>query len=527
MRSRPLLLLALVALLVALALPGAAQALELKIENKSNVPEGEVWVTVYTANPSDFEVPGFERNVPRTLESIPGHTLTIDKLISGRIYVSYGAGTSEPIDFHSPTRFDWIELTLTPSPGDVANLTAVEQFGIGMRLNTYGTSDEPLEELGSANANTIFDALQAVPGGPAATVRNGAQILRVLSPLQSNAYPDLGEYVRSMAGKTIDLHSTFSGPASGNFATSAYSGTFGADGSIVLTGTYERNSSAPEATAPHEISMPGPELIENVYSGKGTPNNLEGQIKHDVLVGFMAGYWDGRYGNDAIGFCTNANTGGPQSFCPTGFNQPAFGDARAALSPFPTCEQYAAVINKYADMYGNPYSDGASGKVTIPIVKSGVNDVKTLKLTILPDEGDAQPVAGGNADCGAGSSPTPAGGGSTGGEVRRTARTPRVAVHTRLFKRAHLLRHGRLRVARVACGSACGRVRALVRKGKRVLARALVKRAGRKQLVVAHLTKPGRGLLRHHRRLKARLDLWVTPPGRRATHHRGGLLLLR
>ena len=67
----------------------------------------------------------------------------------------------------------------------------------------------------------------------------------------------------------------------------------------------------------------------------------------------------------------------------------------------------------------------------------------------------------------------------------------------------------------------------MVRKGKRVLARAVIKRAGRKRLVVARLTRPGRRLLRHRRKLKARLDLWVAPAGQRSTHRRRKLLLIR
>ena len=517
---RPRLLLLLTALLAALALPAAAQAagptLELKIENQSTVPDSEVWITVYTNKPpADFEVPGFENDVPRTLESI-GHTLTIEKLVAGRVYVAYGpSGVTHSVDFHSQTRFDWIELTYTPSTSDVANLTAVEQFGIGMRLNTYGTSGEPLEELSSANADTIFDALQGIPGGPEATVRNGSgEILRVLSPLQSDAYPDLGEYVRSMAGKTIDLHSTFSGPEKGEFTTSAYSGTFTADGSITLNGTAD----GPQP-APPEISMPGTELIEDIYTGKGTPNNLEGQIKHDVFVGFMAGYWDGKYGNDAIDFCDNADTSGTQPYCPTGFNQPAFADARPGLSPFPTYEQYAAVINQYADMYGNPYSDGASGKVTIPIDQTGGKDVGALKLTILCDSA--------SSGCGGGSSSGSGSGGGGGAAPAQGPARPSVAVHARLLKHTKLLRHGKLRVAHLACSAACGRVRATVRVGKRILARALVKHSGRKRLLVAQLTKPGRKFMRRHRKLKTRLDLWVAPPGQHATHRRGKLLLVR
>jgi hypothetical protein len=165
--------------------------------------------------------------------------------------------------------------------------------------------------------------------------------------------------------------------------------------------------------------------------------------------------------------------------------------------------------------------------VTIPIVKSGSKDVETLQLTILPDSGSDQPVSGGNADCGAGSNSVPS---SSSGAVPisgpRRRGPSRVTIHTTLLKKAKL-KHGKLPVARITCSAACGRVRAVVRKGKRVLARALLKRAGRKPLVVAQLTKPGRKLLRRHPRLKVRLDLWVAPAGQRATHRHRMLLLVR
>ena len=106
------------------------------------------------------------------------------------------------------------------------------------------------------------------------------------------------------------------------------------------------------------------------------------------------------------------------------------------------------------------------------------------------------------------------------------AAAARVGVHAKLFRRARL-RHGKLAVARVACSAPCGRLRAVVKKGKRVLARGLVKRAGRKRLLVAHLTKPGRKLLRRHRKLKSRLDIWVAPGGGQAIHRHGRLLIRR
>jgi len=512
------LLFVLAAVLVALVLPAPSQALNLRIENET---AEDVYVTI-TGN--EFDVPGMANDVPKPLGEVPD-PLTVNKLVSGRVYVSYGVPILESELgelFRSPTRFDWAELTVTPNSFDKANLTAVEQTGIGMRLDTYDAAKHHLEELGSANSNAIFAAMQEIPGGPAASVRDASNnIVRVLSPQKAatyldlaDAYPNLGDYVRSMSGQTIQLHTAF---FSTPFVTSVYSGTFAADGSLVLSG-----ATNPADEAPAQISFQGNNLIDDIYTGDNTPNTVEGTIRRDVLSGFSAGYWGGRYGNDAIHFCTNPNTTAEGTWCPDGFNQPPFGGARSSLSPFPTCEQYSAVIAKYADTYGNPYSD-ASGEVQISLDQPGSGgEVDTLKLTILPDSGNAQPVTSGNANCGAATST-----GSTPAATAAAAptRVP-IRVRAKLRKRARL-RRGRLIVARVACSSPCGHIRAVVRRGKRVVARALIKRAGRKHLVAARLTPPGRKLLRHRHKLKARLDLWVAPSGQRPSHLHRRLLLLR
>lgn len=503
----------IVALVLALAVPSAASALTFKIDNESGRSPEEVWITVVgAAGPGEFEVPGpVANNVPIKLSEIPGQTLAIEKLISGRVYVSYGAGVENSVPFTSQTRFDWAELTVTPAASDVANLTAVDQVGIGMRLDTFGAGEKHLETVSAANSNTIFNALQQIPGGPQATVRNAeGQIVRVLSPTHTNAYPNLGEYVRSMAGKTITLHTAFYGSP---FTNTLYTGTFAADGSITLTGTTN-----PLGKAPESFSIEGGKLIEDIYTGNETPNDVEGTIKRDLFAGFSAGFWDGKYGNDAIGFCTNPQAESGWTFCPNGFNQPPFGDARASLSPFPTCEQYAAVINQYADEYGNPYSD-ASGKVTVGLdqpVKGG--EVETLQLTILPDSGNAQPVSSGNPDCGAGI-PAPTG-------QRTSSSTKAAKVQVRFLKKARVRGRG-VKVGRLSCAGACGKVRAVARKGKRVLARAMLTTKAAHRPLRLRLTGAGRKLLARAGRLKARVDVWVTRPGAKTTHARHAVVLVR
>jgi hypothetical protein len=491
----------LLALVATLLFPAAASALDVEIvnENTANFKDNEVWVTVHG---SPFEVSGIGDNEPKRLSEIPGGKLTIEKLSSGRIYIAYGKeGVYEGVPFDSPIRFDWAELSVTPAAGDVANLTAVDQFGIGMRLDTYDSSEGHLEALSDANSETVFNALQQIPGGPQATVRDGGgNVIRVLSPLHSTAYPDLGEYVRSMSGKAIVLHSTFSKEGE-PFTTSEYTGTFAADGSITLTGT-----SHPAGKAPATIPVPASELIPGIYTAANTPNDLEGEIRHDLYVGFSAGFWDGKYGNDAISFCTNPQSNEFGQWC-SKFNQPAFGDARASLSPFPTCEQYAAVINQLTDSYGNPYSD-ASKRVTVGLdqpVSGG--KVKTLKLTILPDSGSSGPQEGGNPNCGAGSPapPTPA------------SNTPRTKVRFIPLRRAWAAKR-LVKVGRVQCSATCGRVWAVLRHGRRMLAHRFFETDARKRGIVMKLTGVGKRMIAHHRRLKARIDVFVTPPGQAKRH---------
>lgn len=486
-RSRPLSL-GLLALLLAMLFPSAASALNFEIVNESGRAPEDVYVTV-EGEAGTFHVPGMVDNEPKKLSEVP-NPLAINQLISGRIYVSYGAGVQVGVPFDSPTRFDWAELTVTPAAEDVANLTAVDQFAIGMRLDTYDESGGHLETVGDANSDTIFDALQQIPGGPQATIRDGeGNVIRVLSPLHSSAYPDLGEYVRSMSGKTVTLHTAFFGTP---FTTTTYSGTFAADGSIALHGTTNPLSSAPET-----IELDGGELIEDIYTGANTPNDIEGAIRRDLLSGFSAGFWDGRYGNDALSFCSSPATASDgDQYCPNGFNQPSFGDARAELSPFPTCEQYAAVINQYTDVYGNPYSD-ASKKVAVGLDQPfDGGPVTKLRLTILPDSGDAMPATSGNPSCGADSSTSTSGDGSaapaSGALASALGARPEVDLHLRHKAR---LRHGKVGIGSISCPTACGSVTAIARKGKTVVARGRTKLAKPRGPLTLTITGAGRALL--------------------------------
>jgi hypothetical protein len=517
-RSRPCrALLAAAGVLTALALPASASALTFHVVNESGKPASEVFVDIVGREnvPSEFSVAGFSNDVPRPLSSITNGEVTVEKLISGRVYISYvspvrqvGGSAEESTNVEtSPTRFDWAELTVNrPQPGqdpkeveaeeeaekaDVANLTAVDQFGIGMHLTTFGESGDEQESIGSTYSNDVFAALQNVPGGPESTIRNGAEIIRVMSPLHSQAYPRLTEYVHSMAGTEIILHSLFDG------LSGEYKGTFGEGGSIDISGDDTEGHA-------HSIKLTGEELIEDIYTDGGVENTLEGEMRHDLLAGFSLGLWGGKYGNDAINFCTNPALNGSALFCQS-FNVPAFAAARTTPEPYPTYEQYAATIAELGNFYGNPFSD-ASQKVTIGIAPE---HVKTLQLTVLPD---SPPAAGGNGGGGSSSSSSPSS--SKPATSGKPAPAPLSQAKFKLPKVAKL-KHGKLMVGGVQCKGACGRVVALLSpvRGKGLIAREAVTARKPKAAIVLKPTKSGKKLLDAGKAKRAKLTVTVTQPG--------------
>jgi hypothetical protein len=492
---RRLRLLGLACAALGLAAP-TAQALELQIDNRSGKPDGSVYVTLFAGGP--FSASFFQNNVPVKLSSVPEvngtRQVDVNQLVAGRLYVSYGADVNVSVPFDSRTRFDWTEFTVTPSSSDVANLTRVDMFGIPMRLDTIDASGNVLETLSEANADAIFDALRAIPGGRSAVVRGRKhEIVRILSPNKARGYPSLARYVKAMDGQTIALQGRFFGAPQ---AVWSYSGTFEHDGSITLNG-----STNPPDQAPASIPVKGTQLIADISTGGNTPNTAQGAIYRDLLAGFATGLWGGKYGNDDLGFCTNPATDPLGSWCPTGFNKPAFGDARPAPAPYATCEQYAAVINQLSDAYGNPYSDAAK-PVQIGLRQpADGGPVAALRLTILPDTGNSRPVQGGNPDCGPLLQEL-----DVPHSVR--VRNPRSIV-----------------LGTAACPPVCGTVTstasaslaraARVRRTRRptVVARDRTQvQAGQKRELTLALTRAGRRLLRRSGRLRTRLQVAVTSP---------------
>ncbi|MFA9269164.1 MAG: hypothetical protein ACEQSX_00170 [Baekduiaceae bacterium] len=375
---------------LALGLVAPASALEVEIVNNSTVDPSQVWLSLYNGPSADGKLPN---NTPVTLQSLGDSTFELNAITAGRLYVAYGTqGVDINTTTGTPIRNDKVEFT---NPG-VANLTAVDYFGIPMDLQTLDSGGNVLETLAyRCYTNTVAGALQALPGGAASVINTSANTFsKVMSPLLSNTWPLMTGYVQSMSGQQITVDAQFDGDPKRNMPaqTADMTGTFGADGSITLTGSFTTISSG--AVTPNQtLAIPGESIAQAIYTNNGsyTKNGAPGQvgdndtfavIYRNVVAGFALGYWGGKYGNSYTSW----------------LRQPAFAAAWNSPPPFtPYYHQYGETITEYSDAYGFPFTD-----LSPTTVQAGLgSNVATMRITINPDTGPNVP------GCAGASTPTP------------------------------------------------------------------------------------------------------------------------
>jgi hypothetical protein len=357
-----------VALLTATAwlAPAARAAIDVRVSNQTGRADSSIYVMLDGGSSSDGQL---SDDVPVRLSTIAKRAFTLGGLGGGRIFFSFGAPVNSAEPPGSRTRYDKVELTY---PG-VANLTAVDFFGIPFRLQTLNSGGRTLGELNyTAPTDAIERALLAIPGARRALVKTtSGAFARFLSPqLSPSAYPSFVPYIHSLAGQRVTIRSSFFGTP---FETFAYSGTFAPNGSIVLRGTITPLGGLPAQGQP--LSVSGASLSSAIYTIDGpyswgsathmvSDNDVYAAIYRSLISGFAWGYWGGRYGNDSARW--------------TG--KPPFAAARRRRTRYATYNDYAAVIYRYSDAYGFSFSDTGPKKVQLPL-----GGAATLQITILPD----------------------------------------------------------------------------------------------------------------------------------------------
>lgn len=332
---------------------------------------------------------GITPNVSTKLSALANDEFTLNSVSAGRITFSFNGPVAEnqqPLD--PSDRFDKVELTY---PG-AANLTAVDFFAIPFELETLDSHGDVLQKLTYyASADSIVKKLKALvpnsaPDPVVETPRNS--FARILSPaLSPDSYPDMQSYVKSVEHKKVTIKGTYVGPVAPSPNTYNYSGTFGSDGSITLTGRMGQ----PATPAQQPLTIDGSTLASAIYTDNGSysvatatnnPQNVSNNdvyaaIYRDLIAGFDFGYVGGKYGDDsAMWYGTTPY-------------HPPYACARRSNDGF--YNQYAAVIAANSDAYGFPFSDRLQ-PVQAALNPGTSGDVATLRITILPDDAMDAPI---------------------------------------------------------------------------------------------------------------------------------------
>jgi hypothetical protein len=361
-----------------------ATAFDVEVVNNSGQSPQNIYLMLEKASSSDGQLTD---EVGKRLSEIKDSTFSIEKINGGRLYVSYGAPVKVNETDDAPTRYDKIELT-GGEPNGVADLTAVDFFAIPFDLQAF---DSGGATLGSAltyrcYTSTILQKLRAL--APSAEVTSGGQFVRFLSPSHAPAsYPSMAPYLRSMTGQTIHVNDVYANSEHPPALEVEYSGTFEADGSITLTGTM-RNKGTQKVETSEPVRIEGSTIPLAIYTANGAfkvggnpaaagENNQYSVIYRDIMAGFALGYWGGRYGNDTTDW----------------LGQPDLAAARSGVAPYPTYDEYQAVIDEYSSAYGSPFNELGPTPITVPTESAE----ETLRLTIDPDEGPNTPECTGQS----------------------------------------------------------------------------------------------------------------------------------
>lgn len=379
-----------------LAAPALAD-LPVKIVPGPGVSPGKVWVLLDGSGSSDGKL---SNGVPKKLSDISGSQFTIASGSGlGRIYFSFdkSIAANAPFTSANKTRFDWVELTYVPPGVSQANLTALDQFGIPMKIEAFNAQGKSLgSKQWAYSGDTIIRTLSKL--APKSVVKSGGSFVRILAPNQlPSAYQKWNAYLATLKGRKVTITDSFVGVNPPIIAK--YSGTFKDKlGTITLSGTLTQGGNPYNGGASNfSISIPGSSsafpkpvpptavtMTDQVYPSNGPyfrsdnpsvyhtagENNVYSVVYRDLMSGLNNGFVGGKFGNDFT----------------TWTKKPAF----AAARPSPDdgfYNQFAACIEPLsgATIYGYAFSDVSTHPLLL------ITNAARFEITIYSDSTGRNP----------------------------------------------------------------------------------------------------------------------------------------
>ena len=300
---------------------------------------------------------------------------TVTDVEAGRIFLSFDKALSSsapdganPADKDYKTRFEKVEITYTGGNGK-ANLTAVDFYAIPLMLQTFIHAADgvatPVEQFslspGSTGAQAETALLAAAADQAKATVKNGAETVRVQSPVKApDAYPSISSYVNAIVAgvKTFKIGGMYYGAPAKDYD---YTGAVDA-ANITLTMASEKSIAIPIASLPEAIYT-----CNGVYYLDGdttkphrvTDNDFNAAVYRDVVSAFNFGYIGGNSGENSSAW----------------WGHPPFAPVNKFYNKYA-----AAVYAAYPGAYGFPFSDRE--QIVLADLGGGVD---TMRITVLSD----------------------------------------------------------------------------------------------------------------------------------------------
>lgn len=363
----------------------------------------------------------------------------LQQYLSGRVYISYGAGLNANAgnaynpNFANPslpdygTRWDKIELTWNGTAGG-ANLTAQDFFGIPLRLKNSGGSVTPVVLTWNLSTSTVMNSLGALSGfslnalghpqgalvtGPAGVTIAGVPnnpVVRVISPATvtptggSTVYPSMAPYIaylRNNGGQPIATNiagnngmigpslQTYDLQATVRNAAGVVGGASVQPGDLVFTGTVNSGGGNVATT----FVVHAAEFNDFAIYGCNAPFTMAqgantNSIVQKALGDYFAGLNFGLIGSNAQNPMNAGHTiGASPSWTwygnkPNGINQAkmnvksAFKNAQPSHKYYNT---YAEYLVEAGDAYGFPFND----RLQAPLASLAVGS--TLEVAVLKD----------------------------------------------------------------------------------------------------------------------------------------------
>lgn len=306
------------------------------------------------------------------------HSFSAEKLVSCRLYVGYGAMTSNP-DPNSNQYYGWIEFSRNPEvdKGVWLNLSNVDIVGLPLTLSGMSIEGEPFSLGYRKSVKEIISDIKSralTSQGPAVVKDCGGGRTKIVAPnIQFPFYRRYDDYLNTLtvAGANLTiLTDTPKGGTSKTFTGSFAKGTYQAlaDGDPILTlkcdsDTFQILKS--QFSTEYLYRCDGGQVVFNGESVPQNQNDKDGTLASAV-------YTNSLFRN----LCIGINEG---YFTADGINDSS---KFSSDKPFQNGQGnvYAQIMHEASNSYGFPYADSNLKTLLVAAIDTPIT------LTILKDD---------------------------------------------------------------------------------------------------------------------------------------------